>query len=278
MPVRELKEAQRIVLREILGLVPVHGAAHGFTVGRSVVTNAAAHCGKAVVLRLDVADFFTSVTAARVFRIFRSLGYPTSVSRMLMGLCTTSIPAEVWDGRRGARLGADFERGQRLRTRHLPQGAPTSPALANLAAGRLDRRLTGLAKAMGATYTRYADDLAFSGGVELAHGRMRLEALVGAIAREEGFVLNHRKTRMMRRGVRQVVAGVVVNERPNVRREAFDELKAILTNSVRHGATSQNRAGVADFRGHLAGRVAQVAAVHAGRGEKLWGIFRRIAW
>ena len=234
--------------------------------------------GKAGVLRIDLADFFSSVTAARVFGIFATLGYPAAVARVLTGLCTTETPAAVWERRPGARAGAEFERWEKLRARHLPQGAPTSPALANLAAMRMDRRLSGLARAAGAAYTRYADDLAFSGDAEFVRGWKRFEAWVGAVAGEEGFAVNHRKTRMMRAGVRQRVAGVVVNVRPNVEREEYELLKAILTNCVRHGARGQNREGVADFRAHLAGKIAQVAAVHAGRGAKLRGLLERIEW
>ncbi|MGN6369001.1 MAG: reverse transcriptase family protein [Phycisphaerae bacterium] len=277
MPRGELKRMQRRVLEEILSRVPVHEAVHGFRRGRSIVTNAAAHCGREVVVRFDLKDFFLSVTAGRVFGIFRTMGYPAGVARMLTGLCTTRLPGVVWEGRPD-RGDGDFELRQRLFTPHLPQGAPTSPVLANLAALGMDRRLAGLAKAIGATCTRYADDLVFSGGEALGRDRKRLEPLVGAIAIEEGFGLNFRKTRVMRESVRQKVTGVVVNVRPNVGRAEFDRLKAILTNCVRQGAETQNREGYLDFRAHLAGRVAQVAGVHLGRGEKLRRLFERIEW
>ena len=278
IPRTRLKDVQRKVLAEILDAIPVHAAAHGFCAGRSIVTNAAPHCGKRAVLRFDLVDFFPSVTSARVFRIFRTLGYPADVARLLMGLCTTSLPADVWESRPGARIGADYLARQRLITRHLPQGAPTSPALANLAAARLDRRLAGLAAATGAVYTRYADDLTLSGDDDLARSRKRLAAHVAVIVGEEGFLLNHRKTRILRAGVRQHVTGVVVNVRPNIRRAEFDRLKAILTNCVRHGPASQNRGQVPDFRAYLAGKVAHVAAIHAGRGERLRGLLRQIRW
>jgi retron-type reverse transcriptase len=195
-----------------------------------------------------------------------------------MGLCTTRIPADVWDARPGARDGSDFLARQRLVSRHLPQGAPTSPALANLAAHRLDRRLSGLAKAASATYTRYADDLIFSGGNDLARSRKRLETHIAVIAHEEGFALNHRKTRMMRAGVRQQVTGVVVNVRPNITRSEFDRIKANLTNCVRHGPASQNREKHPDFRTYLAGKIAHVASIHPARGKKLRSIFHQISW
>jgi hypothetical protein len=106
----------------------------------------------------------------------------------------------------------------------------------------------------------------------------RLSIRVAAITIEEGFAVNLRKTRVMRRGARQHLAGVVVNRHPNVARPEFDALKAVLTNCVRHGPQSQNREGHADFRAHLAGRVAQVGMVNGSRGAKLKGIFERIGW
>ena len=266
IPKFDLKQMQRRILAEILDAVPLHPAVHGFRRQRSIVTNAAAHCAKAAVLRFDLADFFPSVSAVRVFRIFRTLGYPAAVARQLMGLCTTQTPADVREAKVGGSDGINFDARQRLLTRHLPQGAPTSPALANLAAGRMDRRLAGLAAATGATYTRYADDLTLSGAVDLARAAKRMEVLVAVIACEEGFRLNHHKTRVMRAGVRQHVTGVVVNVRPNITRNAFDRLKAILTNCLRHGPASQNREKVADFRAFLNGKVAHVAAVHPQRG------------
>ena len=143
---------------------------------------------------------------------------------------------------------------------------------------RADCRLSALARAAGATYTRYADDLAFSGGEQFEKGVDRFAAHVAAILHEEGFAVNHRKTRVMRRGVRQYLAGVVTNEHPNVVRADFDRLKAILTNCARHGPASQNRDGHAAFRAHLEGRVAFVEMINPQKGARLRRIFEKIAW
>ena len=216
-PKPRLKAIQRVILRAILDGIPPHDAAHGFRTGRSARTHAAPHVGRPVVLTLDLADFFPSISAARVRALFLTAGYPEAVARPLAGLCTNSVPAGVWSDPACPFLGQDLWRVRRLyRQPHLPQGAPTSPALANLAAFRLDARLTGLAASLGAQYTRYADDLAFSGGAELARAVERVVVEVGAIALEEGFAVQHRKTRVMRSGVRQRVTGVVINAHPNV--------------------------------------------------------------
>jgi hypothetical protein len=274
MPRPRLKALQRRILRDLLGCLPPHAAAHGYRRGCSIVTFAAPHCGRRVVLRFDLRQFFPSVRAARVHALFATAGYPAPVARLLTGLCTNAVPDEVW--RTGP--APAWEERQRHRFPHLPQGAPTSPALANLCAYRLDCRLTGLAEALKARYTRYADDLAFSGGPELERSARRFHVQVCRIALEEGFEINTRKTRVMDRGVRQQLVGVVVNARPNVRRADHDVLKATLCNCVRHGPAGQNREGHADFRAHLLGRIAHVAQLNQARGARLRALFDRIDW
>ncbi len=272
-PKELLKATQRKLLRELLAHVPPHDAAHGFRAGRSVLGYAAPHCGQDLVLRLDLRAFFPSIRAARIAATFRELGYPRQVAFLLAALVTTRTPEDVLEsGRLGA---ADVGL---LRQRHLPQGAPTSPALANLCAYRLDVRLAAAATAAGARYTRYADDLAFSGGPSFRKRARRFVALAARIAVDEGFEVNWRKTRWMRRSGRQRLAGLVVNERPRPSRAEFDLLEATLTNCARHGPEGQNRAQVPDWRAHLRGRVAWFEHADPPRGAKLRALFERIAW
>jgi hypothetical protein len=272
-----LKRVQRQILKHILNLPPPHDAAHGFRTGRGIVSNAAPHCGRAVVLRFDLRDFFPSVPAAKVRAVFRAIGYPQAVADALTGLCSAKLPDDVWDARPNpAADGADHFAGLRLRQRHLPQGAPTLPSLANLSAFGLDIRLAALANELDATYTRYADDLTISGGASLSAAAGRVRRTVTAIAAEEGFEMQPHKTRVLRRGQRQRVAGVVVNVRPNVARADFDRLKAILTNCMRTGPAGQNRDAHPNFREHLRGRISHVAMVNSARGRKLYAIFDRI--
>lgn len=155
---------------------------------------------------------------------------------------------------------------------------PTSGALANLAAYRLDVRVAALATRVGATYGRYADDLVLSGDRTLAKRAPSIIATIGAIAIEEGFALNYRKTRVMTAADQQRVAGIVVNAKPAVRRAELERLRAILTNCVRTGPDAQNREHVADFRAHLRGRIAWVAQLDHEKGARLAAIFARIPW
>jgi len=269
-PKPRLKAIQRRILADILVRVPVHARAMGFVRGRSCLGAAGIHAGEAVVATFDLRRFFPSIARPRVYGLFRALGYPWAVAWRLAGLCTTVT--------RRAILGRLPEGEEAYCMPHLPQGAPTSPALANLLAWRLDQRLDGLARAAWANYTRYADDLAFSGDAAFAAGLGRFGRTVERIVAEEGFTLYRAKTRAMPRQRRQSVVGIVVNAHCNVSRTDFDTLKAILHNCVRRGAAGQNRAGVADFRRHLDGRVTWVEQVNPARGAKLRALFHRIAW
>jgi hypothetical protein len=285
-PKSRLKAIQRKLLRELLAHIPAHDAAHGFVPGRSVAGHAARHAGAATVVRFDLEDFFVSLPAGRVHGIFRLAGYPEAVAHALTGLTTNAVPPGVWaDIPAPDRAGEDprlrrahHELGRRLAAPHLPQGAPTSPLLANLCAFALDRRMAALAARLGATYTRYADDLVLSGDRRLARGATRLTETVAALAAAEGLRLNRRKTRVMPAAGRQQVTGVVVNVRPNVARDEYDRLKAILHDAARHGPAHANREHAEDFHAHLLGRIAWVGALNPARGAKLRARFDAIAW
>ena len=236
-PKLRLKWLQRRILRELLEHIPPHVAVHGFRRGRSIRTFVEPHVGQATVLRFDLRDFFPSVTRARVIALFLTAGYPEPVAQRLAGICTASVPKSVLT-ECPERSGFDqvWRRNQRYTRPHLPQGAPSSPALANLTAYRLDLRLAGLASAAEANYTRYADDLVFSGGPNFSRGAERLAVRVGAIALEEGFELNHRKTRLMRQSVSQRAVGIVLNQHANVPRRDFDALSVRRCILPRHEA------------------------------------------
>jgi RNA-directed DNA polymerase len=281
-PKRRIKALQRRVLRQILDAIPVHPCAEGFVRGRSVLSHAARHEGSAALLCLDLEDFFPSIPYGRVYRVFRCAGYPIQVARALAGLCTTALPpAELAHMPRPA-LAREAQKHHRLRRNalqlHLPQGAPTSPALANLCTFQLDRRLAGAASAAGIEYSRYADDLAFSGGDDFQRGARSFATLAAAIAIEEGFSVNFHKTRIQSHGTQQRLCGLVINVRPNIPRDDYDRLKATLTNCRRHGASSQNRENRPDFRSHLRGRVAWVESVAPARGAKLRALFEAVDW
>lgn len=268
-PKRELKAAQRWLLRSVVEKLPVHAAAHGFLRNRSIATNADLHAGADVIVKIDVKDFFPTVTFARVKGLFRKGGLPESVAT-LCALLATESPREIVQFR-GKTL--YVAKGPRA----CPQGAPTSPAITNALCLRADRRLSGLARMLGFTFTRYADDLTFSwrkthasaGGAEGTQGADGVRPAAGApigtllrgvstILRAEGFRVHAKKTAVRRSGSSQRVTGLVVNrvQDPNVPaarvpREVVRRLKAAIFNREKgrpgKGETLEQLRGMAAF-------------------------------
>ena len=266
-PKPRLARAQRWVLDNVLAKVEPSSQAHGFVAGRSIVSNATPHVGQKVVLNLDLQDFFPTLTFGRTKGLFKSFGYSEHVAIVLSLLVTEPPRVKL------AFEGKDY--WVALGARVLPQGACTSPSITNIVCRGLDRRLLGLAGKLGFAYTRYADDLTFSGAHDRAAGRLLRS--VRSILVDEGFQEHPKKTRIMRRSRRQEVTGVVVNERPAVARDEVRELRAILHNASRTGLAEQNREGHRDFAAHLRGRIAYVTMVNAEQGRKLMARFIELA-
>ena len=250
-PLPILKRTQRIIASDILNGIPLHDAASGFRPQRSVRQCAAKHVGRECLLRMDLRDFFGSIHIGRVCSMFRFAGYPQPVANRLAMLCTApacTTPSCTTPACTTEVCNATSAVDPALARSRLPQGAPTSPALANAVCYSMDRRLSGFSKAMDATYTRYADDLVFSFDSRSVAQAKRIATSVAVIAKEEGFDVNHRKTRVMRQGNSQRVLGLTVNEKLNVPRKEYEKLKAIVHNCVTLGPDSQNRDDHASFR------------------------------
>jgi RNA-directed DNA polymerase len=253
-PKAELKAVQRWLLHNVFEKLPVHAAAHGFLAARSIASNAEMHAGAEVIVKIDIQDFFPTITFRRVKGLLVKSGLPENVAT-LCALLATEPPREV----------VEF-RGKTLYVakgpRSLPQGAPTSPAITNAICVRMDRRLSGLAKLFGFVYTRYADDLTFSFRSPSDAKGSRSPAPIGSLLRgvkdilaAEGFAVHDKKTTVMRAGQSQRVTGLVVN-RPNadgvaktrVPREVVRRLRAAIHNRER-GKTTEKNESLAELEG-----------------------------
>lgn len=182
-PILSLRKTQLWILRRILNSQMPHDAAMAFTRGRSIRMNAQQHVGQRMVLSLDIRDFFGTIKHFLVLDVFKSMGYSTEIADALTQL------TQLWGS--------------------LPQGAPTSPAISNLIMRSPDKELTRFAQANSIRYTRYADDMTFSGIFRVN----RIIDKVTRVLRSIGLELNENKTRLMLRHQQQEVTGVVVNER-----------------------------------------------------------------
>ncbi|MEZ6119549.1 MAG: reverse transcriptase family protein [Pirellulaceae bacterium] len=230
-PKRRLKKIQRMLLAELVSKLPVSEFAHGFRRQRSVATNAAPHVGKAVVIKLDLADCFPSLHFGRVRGLLIALGYSYVVATTLAIVMTEAIrqPVEAEGKIYYVPVGQRF----------CVQGAPTSPGLCNAILMRLDRRLAGLAAKHGFQYSRYADDLTLSGDDPAK--APYLVAMAGKIIRDEGFRVNRKKTRVLRPSRRQQITGVVVNQHAGLSRTARRRLRAAIHQLSANDTHSRNQ-------------------------------------
>lgn len=247
-PHRTLAVAQKWILREILDRLSTEPAAHGFVAGRNILSNAKPHVGKQVVVNMDLENFFPGISFARVRAMFHRIGYSPSVATILALLCT-ECPRRTAVFKGQTFLVATGPRG-------LPQGACTSPAISNQVVRRLDRRLQGLAKRMELTYTRYADDITFSGNEQLQSRVGYVMACIRHVAQDEGLSVNEKKSRVLRKSTSQSVTGLVVNEKPTMSRTKIRRLRAILHRAKHEGLMTQNRDNHPNFYAWLEGSIA----------------------
>ena len=266
-PHQKLASAQRWIFENVLQKVPVHDAANGFVTGRSVITNAQPHVGTDVVVNVDLKDFFPSITFFRIEGLFRSLGYSPAVATIMALLCSECPRRQMKYAGQVYHV-ATGPRG-------LPQGACTSPTISNLVTRHLDVRFTAMAKKLHWNYTRYADDMTFSTKQpDPAIGY--LLARIRHISDDEGFRVNEKKTRVLRRHARQMVTGVVVNDQLSIDRRTVRKLRAILHNAKTTGLEAQNREEIPHFSAWVLGMIAWVESVHPKQGMKLRNQFDQL--
>lgn len=233
-PSRELKALQGWILRNILDKLSASENCKGFEIGCSILDNAAPHVGANFILNVDLENFFPSIPAEKVYGIFSSIGYDKSIASILTNLT-------VFQGR-------------------LPQGAPTSPKLANLICIKLDARIQGYAGPRGLVYTRYADDISMSG--QTIKKIMNARLMLATIVRSEGLVINHRKTEVQGTRRRKKITGLVLTQsNVGIGREVARDIRA----KVFHLFTNKS----IEF-GHVNGLLAYVYSVDKQTCRRLW--------
>ncbi len=233
-PSRELKAVQAWILRNILDKLSSSPCSKGFEVGASILENARPHIGSNYLLTIDLEDFFPSVTASKVYGVFSSVGYNKDLAILLTNLCT-------------------YGGG-------LPQGAPTSPKLANLVCAKLDARIQGYAGPRGIVYTRYADDMTFS--AHTASKIRKVKHFIGTIIDDEGFKINHKKTALCGTKRQKKVTGLIISESfVGIGRVKYREIRA----KLHHLFTSKS----SDFS-HVNGLLSYIYSVDRRAYNKLY--------
>jgi len=237
-----LKTVQQYIHKYILSQLEVPSHVTGFVKGRGVISNALIHKAAPYILNVDIEDFFGSITEKTVREFFLELGYNVDMARLLMRLCT-------YGG-------------------SLPQGAPTSPALANHIFSTVDLGILELCTPNSLNYSRYADDLTFSGAKRIPQEFLHeLQVLL----KTHGFKLNQKKTRFSRPGQAKYVTGLVVNERVQAPRELRRNLRAMFHNAEKAPSSFAERPH------HLLGWASYVNSYDRQLGAKYLKIGKRIA-
>jgi retron-type reverse transcriptase len=267
-PKPKLRDAQKWIHESILSKLPIDACATAFRPGASILDNARRHSGKGLVIRLDLKDFFPSITYARVRGLYKSIGYNPGIASVLALLCTEAprthaiLQGHSWYVATGLR--------------RLPQGAPTSPSISNLVTRRLDRRLLGMCRQMDDewNYSRYADDMVFSHpDTDISIGS--LLSKIREIVFDEGFTINESKTAIMRSPHRQIVTGLIVNETPRIPRSELRKFRALLHRYDTQGNEAVSKALGVDGLAHVRGYLAFVRMVMPERAER---ISARFSW
>ena len=255
MPEEILIHIQRSIKDKILSKIAISKYANGFVEKKSIIINAEKHLDQEMLLNIDLKSFFPSIHKGRVYYVFNKLcHYSNDVSFCLTNLVTYKNA--------------------------LPQGAPTSPIMSNIVAYMLDIRLSTLAKKLEINYTRYADDITFSGNRNKIN--KSLLNLVTKIVEECGFRINESKTRFANKGRRQEVTGLIVNgKKVNVPKNYIQEIRKELYFLKRFGIKQhREKIGFKNlyYQDHLLGKIMFVRQINEEKGEILLDLYNKIDW
>ncbi|WP_223179026.1 retron St85 family RNA-directed DNA polymerase [Paenibacillus sp. B2(2019)] len=252
LPSIDLKYIQRWILDNILYNVHVHEYAIGFVTGKSTVLNASHHINQEYVLKMDIKDFFPTISGGRVYGLFKCLGYSSSVALTLTNFC--------------------------IYQNSLPQGAPTSPYISNLVCRKLDQRLELLSRKRKLKYTRYADDMTISGGRKIK----KTIPYVKQIIEEEGFRCNESKTKLIYKSNRQQITGIVVNEKLSIPKSMFKSLRQEIYYMKKFGVSSHlDKKGLkhkSHVKEHYFGLANYIMKVDREKGKQILNDLNAIDW
>lgn len=251
-PVKDLKVRQLWIKENIIDKVTVSEYAKGFKQNTSIYDNALPHVNKELVINVDIKDFFPSITYREIFKLFIYLGYTKQVAHLLTKLCTNNENV-------------------------LPQGAPTSPGISNIVLLKLDKRLSELAKKSNCCYTRYADDITFSGPKSIK----ALLPLICSIVEDEGFQINRKKIRLQYSNQRQEVTGLTVNKKVSLSKAKIKEIENAIYYCQKYGVESHMKrinCEKAYYKEHLYGIAYFCKMIDTEKGERYLEELDKIEW
>ena len=284
-PEKKLRYLQRWINKNILQKVPLLDCCTGFVPGTSLATNGYLHRNASRLLKIDLLKFFDTITEKRVYGFFLYLGYHPNVAFHLARLTTAAPTTEFWNS-------LSLEEMRRIGERILftdavlPQGAPSSPQLANCIANSLDHRLLKLSQSLNCRFSRYADDIVFS--IDTEGGEIPKFGLVKRIIESEGFFVNERKTMYVKRGMKQIVTGLTVTHGFHIPKNNRQEVYKHLYYARKYGPGNHLKHWIKDndleqdviygFRDWLLGTIAFISSIDHKNGRKMMVQFNKIYW
>ncbi|SHO48702.1 reverse transcriptase family protein [Anaerocolumna xylanovorans] len=251
-PSEELKLRQLWIKENIIDKFKISDSAQGFRKNHSIYGNALPHVGKELVINIDIKDFFPSITYQKVFKFFRYIGYTNQVSHLLTKMCTNVDNV-------------------------LPQGSPASPSLSNIVLLKMDKRLSKLAGAVECDYTRYADDITFSGKKVIKS----LVPIICKIIEEEGYDVNKGKLRLQYSNQRQEVTGLTVNKKVSLSKRTIKEIENAIYYCKKYGVQEHMTRIKCDksfYKEHLYGIAYFIKMIDKEKGKKYLEELNRIEW
>ncbi len=278
-PVNQLKSIQQWIKTNILEKVSINNSACGFVKGKSIKDNAIKHINQEVVLNIDLYHFFDTITDKRVYGIFRNLGYTEKLSFDLAQLLTVNPPSKYWK---------ELKKENKMNKKHiktkpniLPQGAPTSPIVTNIISYQIDSIFQNYAEKSNIQYTRYADDLTFSGKI---NDIISLKSIKDVI-RQQGFTINIKKTKFLKQNQRQEVTGITVNSGVFVSKKIIKEIQQELYYCNKYGYKNHLKykkdKGISiksSYRDWLLGKISFINSIEPNKAKKMLEIFNMIDW
>lgn len=232
-PYKDLKFMQSWIKENILDKINASQQATGFIKGRSILHNAKNHENSTVILNLDLSNFFETITEKRIYGIFSSLGYSKNLAVEFAKICSAQMPKDKFDSMPPEKQ-EYFSEIYQLKESVLVQGAPTSPNLSNLVCRRLDLRFSKLANKLGVNYSRYADDITFSGN----ENNLPSIGILKKIIEDEDFKINWDKVGKYKQGQRQIVTGLLIDGKVRVPKKFKKEIYRHLHFCSKYGAFS----------------------------------------
>ncbi|MDR6406120.1 MULTISPECIES: reverse transcriptase domain-containing protein [Chryseobacterium] len=277
VPYSNIRYVQNYIKTEILDKVPVSEYATGFVKGKSIYNNAKVHVNQQEIMNVDLFKFFDSITEKRVYAVFRSLGYAKNLAWDFAKLTTVKLPEAYLNTFKYDELKL-YSEIVNINECVLPQGAPTSPILSNLVTRRLDKRLSSLATKLGVNYSRYADDITFSGNYD----QVPNFNLISKIIDDEGFRINWRKAKISKKGRLQLVTGLTVSNDIHIHRKFKKEVKKHIYGCLNFGVENHlnhiEKNDLGFYKEWLLGKIYFIYSIEPKYAKKLLEDYNKIIW